>query len=424
MALTWFHVGAYTHPVWVIISYWIDIKMNDESQSNYRWSILGLCVATATLVASIPFSCMPVLFKEISEDLGLSLVEIGTVWGISNLAGLFVSVIGGVLSDRFGLKRLLSVCCILVGITGAMRGLSYSFITLSIAVFLNGIVRLIVPISITKTIGMWFQGRRLGTAMGISAMGMGLGLMLGPMISATILSPLLGGWRGVMVLYGSLSVSVGVLWFLFGKEPDQTDTTAGSSGAVPLRQALSRLVHIKALWLLGLTLLFRSGGITGMTGYLPLYLRDQGWAPASADGALASFYGVSSLCVVPLSSLSDRLGSRKAILFPALIVTLICFGLLPLVDEALVWVLMILSGIFMDGFMAVSVTMLFETEGVGPRDFGTAMGILLTLGGVGNVFSPAVGNSFAALNPGLPFTFWAAFSTVALFTLTPIKERT
>ena len=397
--------------------------MNDEHQTNYRWSILGLSVATSTLVASIPFSCMPVLFKEISEDLGLSLVQIGTVWGIANLAGIFVSVIGGVLSDRFGVKRLLSICCLLVGITGALRGLSYSFITLSFTVFLNGVVRLIVPISITKTIGMWFQGRKLGTAMGISAMGMGLGLMLGPMVSATILSPLLGGWRWVMVLYGGLSVSVGVLWFLFGKEPIQTDTAASSSGAVPLHRALSRLVHIKAIWLLGLTILFRSGGIMGMTGYLPLYLLGQGWEPAYADGALASFYGVSTLCVVPLSSLSDRLGSRKAILFPALIVTLICFGLLPLVDGALVWVLMILSGIFMDGFMAVSMTMLFETEGVGQRDFGTAMGMILTLGMVGSVFSPALGNSFATLNPGLPFAFWAAFSAVAFFTLAPIKER-
>ena len=424
VALTWFHVGAYTLRSLTIPLDRIDLYMDDEHSSNYRWTILGLSVATATLVSTIPFSCMPVLFKEISEDLDLDLVQIGTVWGIASLAGIFVSVIGGALSDRFGVKRLISVCCLLVGITGALRGLSYSFLTLAITVFLNGIVRLIVPISVTKTIGIWFEGRRLGTAMGISAMGMGLGLMLGPMISATILSPLLNGWRGVLVLYGAVSAAVGVLWLVFGREPSQSYSTAGSSGAVPLRQALSRLIHIKALWLLGLTLLFRSGGIMGVTGYLPLYLRNQGWMPASADGALASFYGVSTLCVVPLSSLSDRLGSRKAILFPALIVTMICFGLLPVVDGALVWVMMILSGIFIDGFMAVGVTMLFETKGVGPRDFGTAMGILLTLSQVGSVFSPALGNSFAGLNPGLPFTFWAAFSALALFTLAPIKERT
>ena len=397
--------------------------MTDNIQSNYRWYLLGLAVATGAFVTTIPLSCLPVLFKEISEDLDLTLVQIGTVWGAASLAGIFVSLIGGILSDRFRVKFLLSVTCLLVGITGASRGLSYSFLTLSFTVFLMGIVRLIVPISSTKTIGLWFIDRNLGLAMGISAMGMGLGLMLGPMISATILSPLLGGWRGVMYLYGAVAIIIGILWFLFGREPHEADSTAGESIAEPFRQALSRLIRIKALWLIGFTLLFRMGGIMGMTGYLPLYLREQGWNPASADSTLAVFYGVSTICVVPLSSLSDRLGSRKAILFPALIVTLICFVLLPLVDGAPIWVLMILSGAFMDGSMAVILTMLLETEGVGPRDFGTATGILLTLSQFGSVISPPLGNSFASLHPGLPFIFWAALSAAALFTLAPIKER-
>jgi MFS family permease len=397
--------------------------MTDNTQSNYRWFILGLTVATAAFVATIPISCMPALFKEISEDLNLNLVQIGTVWGIANLAGIFLSLFGGLLSDRFGVKFLLSVSCLLVGITGAVRGLSYSFLTLSFTVFLLGIARTIVPISLTKTIGIWFQGRNLGMVMGVFAMGMGLGLMLGPLISATILSPLLGGWRGVLYLYGAVSIAVSILWFLFGREPPQADSTAGDSISVPFRQALSRLIRIKAIWLIGFTLLLRVGGVMGMIGYMPLYLREQGWTPASADGTLAVFSGVSTICVVPLSSLSDRLGSRKAIMFPALILTLICFILLPLVDGTLIWVLMILSGAFMDGSMAVNLTMLLETEGVGPRDFGTATGILLTLSQFGSVISPPLGNSLASLNPGLPFIFWAALSAAALFTLAPIKER-
>ena len=311
---------------------------------------------------------MPALFKEISEDLSLNLVQIGTVWGVVYLAGIFLSPFGGLLSDRFGVKSLMGVSCLLVGITGAARGLSYSFLTLSFTVFLVGIVRTIIPISLTKTIGSWFQGRNLGMAMGISFMGMGLGLMLGPMISATILSPLLGGWRGVMYLYGAVAITISIFWFLFGREPPQADSTTSDSVAVPFRQALSRIIRIKALWLMGFTLFFRWGGIMGVTGYLPLYLREQGWAPASADGILAVFYGVSMICVVPLSSLSDRLGARKAILFPALILTFIGFVLLPFVDGTPIWVLIIMSGLFIDAFMAIFVTMLFETEVVGPRD--------------------------------------------------------
>jgi len=384
--------------------------------------MLALLVATGAFVAAVPFSCMPVLFKEIADELGLSVVQVGSIWGISSLAGIFVSLIGGVIGDRFGVKLVLGIACVMVGITGALRGLSGDFTALMLTVFLNGIFRLIVPINVTKTVGIWFKGKNLGMAMGISAMGMGLGLMLGPMISATILSPLLGGWRNVMFFYGGVSALIGILWFLFGREPRQADSTDGYTTTVPFREAFSRLIRIRSLWFTGLTMMFRVGCIMGMSGYLPYYLREQGWAAASADGTLATFYAVSVLCAVPLASLSDRVGSRKMILFPALVITVICLGLLPVVDDAIVWVLMVLSGIFMDGFMAITTTILLETDGIGPAYSGTALGIMFTVAQTGSVVSPPVGNSFESINPGLPFTFWAALSVFALVTLTFVKE--
>ncbi len=396
--------------------------MLESPQSGYRWCILALATVTGTFVSAVPFSCMPVLFKEISDDLGLSLVQIGTVWGFASLAGIFVSIIAGLLSDKFGVKPILSVFCILVGITGALRGLSDSFLVLSVTVFVNGIVRLVVPITVSKTIGLWFRGQNLGMAMGIGAMGMGFGLMLGPMISATLLSPALGGWRNVMYLYGVISVLVGILWAFLGREPERLVSSTSESAAVPLRQTLSRLVRLKALWFIGLTMLFRVGCLMGMTGYLPLYLLDKGWTEVSADGTLAAFYAISTLCVVPLAYLSDRLGSRKAILYPAVVTGIVCVGLLPFVDGAAVWALIIVAGIFMDGFMSIIVTMLLETEGVGPVYSGTALGIVFTIVYIGSVTSPPLGNSLEAISPGTPFLFWAALSVVALAVLFFVRE--
>jgi len=365
---------------------------------------------------------MPVLFKEISEDLGLSLVQIGTVWGVVSLAGVFVGLIGGLLGDRFGVRLVLSLACLLVGITGALRGLSVDFVSLTITVFVYGLIRAIIPINVHKTVSIWFQGRNLGMANGVVSMGMGIGLMLGSMISATVLSPLVGGWRNVLFLYGAVSVLIGTLWVLSGKEPHQVNSVAGYSSAVPMRQALSRLVRIKDLWLLGFTLMFRMGCILGMAGYLPLYLQERGWAAASADGTLAGFYAASMIAVVPLSLLSDRLGSRKAILFTALLTAIIGLSLLPVVDGITVWLLMILVGIFMDGFMAVSVTMVQETKGVGPKYSGTALGLVFTISQLGAFISPPLGNSFASINLGLPFIFWASLSGIALITLVFAKE--
>jgi MFS family permease len=395
---------------------------SSPKNQKYRWIILALTTASGTLVASIPSSCMPVLFKEIADDLGLSLVQIGTIWGLGSFAGIFVGIIAGVISDRFGIKRVLSIFSILVGITGALRGISNSYTVLAATAFINGIFRMIIPVTLTKTIGIWFKGKNLALAMGISAMGMGLGLTLGPLISATILSPALGGWRHVLYFYGAISAGMGILWVLFGKESPQSDSAGVTSGTTSFGDMLSKLIRFKALWLIGLALLLRQGCMIGMAGYLPLYLRGQGWGTASADGVLAAYFAVSTICVVPLSYLSDRIGSRKAVLFPAILATTVCIALLPAVNGSMVWVLMICAGIFMDSFMSVAVTMLVETEGLKMAHAGTAIGIVFSIGNIGISAAPPVGNSLAGINPGAPFFFWSFLALLAFIPLALASE--
>ncbi|MGD9118511.1 MAG: MFS transporter [Dehalococcoidia bacterium] len=397
-------------------------KESIHKNEKYRWFLLALLAAIGTFVASIQQSCMPVLFKEISDDLGLDLVQIGTIWGINSLAGIFISILAGFLSDRFGLKLVLSVLCVMSGITGALRGISNSYLVLATTVFLNGIFRLIIPVTITKTIGIWFKGKNLGLAMGIYVMGLGLGLMLGSMISSSVLSPFLGGWRNVLYLYGAIAVVMGIVWILFGREPHHITSNHVSSNAVPLRQSISKLIRNKALWLIGLMFLFRMGCLMGVAGYLPLYLREQGWEAARADGVLAAFYAISTLCAIPLSFLSDRLGLRKPILYLALVVALICVSLIPVVEDRMIWFLILLTGVFMDGSISITFTILLETEGINSAYSGTATGLLYTLTFIGIVVSPPLGNSLANINLGTPFFFWASLSVPALIMLILTKE--
>jgi MFS family permease len=395
-----------------------------ENNSLVRnWHILALITITGTLAVAIPFSCMPVLFSEISQDLGLSLVQIGVVWGIASMAGIFVSILAGVLTDKFGVKTILWIFCILTGLTGALRGLSHDFFSLAATVFLNGMARLFIPVAVTKAVGLWFKGPRLGLAQGIGALGMGAGLMLGPLISATVLSPALGGWKHVMFFYGGISASIGILWLVIGKTPPEASTTDQLFAQIPIRQALSRLLRIKELWLLGVSLMLRIGGIMGMTGYLSLYLsEDRLWDKVAADGALSIFYALSTIFVVPLSFLSDKIGLRKAIMLPAMVMTMIGIGLVPLVSDNIVWVLMALAGMTMDGFMALLTTTLMETKEVGMAYTGMAVGIIFTIAQIGNLFSPPLGNYFARINPGLPFAFWAFISLGGLITFFFVRE--
>ena len=386
-----------------------------HNRSNYRWYILVLAALTFTFTVAMPTMCMPVLFEEISKDLKLNLVQIGAVWGMVPLAGMFVVLIGGLLGDRFGTKRVLSAGCLLAGLAGALRGLSGNFISLAATLFLFGLLSAMIPPVVHKTCGVWFSGRHLGLANGIVSMGMAVGFTVGAMISATVLSPLLGGWRNVMFLYGAISVVISVLWLLTRSEPNQIEPSTDSASTVPLRQALSRVVRIRDMWLLGFILVGQSGCVQGMLGYLPLHLREIGWTGASADGALAAFHATSMVGVIPMVLLSDRLGSRKAALFAATLMTAVGVGLLSVADGATVWASVIIAGIVRDGFMAVLMTTIIEIDGVGAAYAGTAMGLVLTLARLIAFLSPPIGNSLADINLGLPFVFWAALAAVALF---------
>ena len=396
--------------------------MINDSQSNYRWYVLILATLTFALVSTVPRMCMPVLFKEISEDLGLNLVEIGTVWGMIALAGVFMGLIGGLLVDYFGVRRTLIIVCFLAGVAGGLRGIAGDFFSLAATMFLFGAVASFIPKAGHKAAGIWFP-QRLGLANGILSIGMTIGSMAGSMLSATVLSPLLGGWRKVMFLYAVPPVVLSLLWLVTGRERSDVGSPGSDAGTVPFRQAISRVFRSKRVWIIGLILMGQGGSMQGMSGYLPLYLRNIGWTPASADSVMGIRAGVSTIATVPMTLLSDRLGLRKGILVPALLISAICLGLLPLADGFGVWLLVIFFSICRSGMMALFLSMVMETEGIGGAYAGTAMGMTSTISMLGGFFSPPLGNSLADINLGLPFVFWAALSAVSLLGFLFIEER-
>jgi cyanate permease len=289
-------------------------------------------------------------------------------------------------------------------------------------VFLNGLVRLVLPVAVVKIIGLWFKGKNLGLAQGVGAFGMGFGLMLGPLISAAYLSPWLDGWRNVMYVYGAIAVFFGIIWLIFGREPSRTGASGGAAEHIAIGTALVRVLRNKYVWFLAFMLFFRVTCLMSMTGYIPTYLKDLGWAGASADWTLSAFYAASIIFVIPVSLFSDRMGARKPVLLVGIVISFIAVGLIPYVQGPGVWVMMILAGFLMDGFMAIFTAQLLETEGVGPALSGTAIGVVFTVAQLGNTIFPPIGNQLASFGPEWPFLFWAALGAAALVPFFLVKE--
>ncbi|UCH23124.1 MAG: MFS transporter [Deltaproteobacteria bacterium] len=373
---------------------------------SYKWLVLTLSTFTFTFVVAIPRMSLPVLFDEISADLNLSLVQVGWIWGIGYVLGILVGFIGGPVGDRFGPRRTLAVACLVMGMAGAARGLSNGFTMLALTTLITGFASSSIPMNVHKTCGVWFPKEQLGMANGVVAVGMALGFLLGSLLAATVFSPLFGGWRNVLFVYGAVAILFGMYW-LFSQEKAGPEDQQ-SNQVITFREAIEHVIRLRNVWILCIATAGVSGCVNGMLGFLPLYLRDLGWEPAIADSTLASFHAVSMLFAIPIALLSDRIGSRRGVLMTAALLIGIGTGLLGFSNGVLILAAVLLAGISRDGFMAITMTAVIEEKGIGPRFAGSAAGLIMSVMGIANVFAPPVGNWLAKFGSGLPFLFWAS----------------
>jgi len=93
---------------------------------------------------------------------------------------------------------------------------------------------------------------------------MAMGFLIGSMISATLLSPWLGGWRHVLFFYGAIAMTLSLPWYLARPTPGTAGHSTIESGSASLGQAVSHIVRVKGVWQLGLVLLCVSAASRGL----------------------------------------------------------------------------------------------------------------------------------------------------------------
>ena len=379
---------------------------NHDQSKSYKWLVLTISTFTFTFVVAIPQMSLPVLFDEISAELGLSLVQVGWIWGAGSVLGILVGLIGGPIGDRFGPRRTLAVACLLMGIAGAARGLSNSFTMLTVTTLITGFAQWSIPMNVHKTCGVWFPKEQLGIANSVVSVGMALGFLLGGLLAATVFSPVFGGWRNVLFVYGVVAMLFAMFWCFSQEKAGVEDRQRND--LITFREAIWQVIRLRNVWILCIATAGVSGCVNGMLGFLPLYLRDLGWKPAIADTTLASFHAVSLLFAIPMALLSDRVGSRRGILMAAALLIGFGTGLIGFSSGVFISMAVLIAGLSRDGFMALTMTTIIEEKGIGARLAGSAIGLNMSIMGIANVFAPPIGNWLAGFGTGFAFLFWAS----------------
>jgi len=374
-----------------------------------------LTLAATFMIAGISRMCMPVLFKEIATDLHLNLVDVGLVWGIDPLAGVFMSVPGGLLADRFGIKRTTAVICIASAIFGASRGISTDLIGLLISSFLLGAVGSTIATVGTKATSVWFNDRHLKLTNALIFMAVFSGQMVATCFSDTFFSPLFGGWRNVLLIYAVPVLIIGLLWLTYrGSQPIVARDIKPKSPGSGLIPSLLHVVRIRNVWIIGIVLLSIVGAITSINGYLPLYLRNIGWEPAVADSAVTLMLAGAMAGTIPVMIFSGKSVPPKTAVVISVIVMAACISLVPLFSGPATWILIIATGFVRSIPSVLTAVLVLESKEVGSQHAGTAIGVVYAMGMLGAFIFPPLGNSLAVYYPGLPFIFWGTMCIVCL----------
>jgi OFA family oxalate/formate antiporter-like MFS transporter len=275
--------------------------------NNRFFAVFACAVGLGLGFTPVFLSTLPTLLKPMAAAYGWSRTEAAAGIAVTTLFLSLGMPFVGRLVDRFGVRPVVIASTTLF----AVMLFIFSRLQGSIALYLASAAVLGVsavgttPLTYMTVLTKWFDAR-LGTAVGVAMLGMGLGYAAMPLVAARWSQTL--GWRGAFVGLAALA-AIGVVNAVFLlHEPlravgAQAASTSGELPGMSLREAL----RTRVLWLLAGCAFLVSLAIAGTAVHLVSLMSDRGYVISDAATA-GALMGVSVLIARFLTGIMlDRL---------------------------------------------------------------------------------------------------------------------
>ncbi len=219
-------------------------------------SAIALMFGPSTLVTAI----FGVFAAGVEAQTGWSHSDVAYGSTIISLIVLVTSPLQGFLADRFGGRRLVLICTPLFGLCL----IALNFAIQSIDAFYLACAGLALtgfglwPLSHMKVVAAWFD-RRLGIALGITNVGIGIGAAIYPILFGIGYRSI--GWTGVYTILGLILLVV--IWpmsWRWLREAPATEPLRAGPGDVFGPPTLRAALHFRAFWI-GIAIFFTLGCI-------------------------------------------------------------------------------------------------------------------------------------------------------------------
>lgn len=380
------------------------------TQARRSTSALDAIAYAGIFVFGIVMALLGAVMPLLTERLGLSLGDVGTVFLVTNGSMLAASIITGPAIDRFGMRLPLGLGAMLVGVALSSIAVSRSTSGLLLAVSLLGLGGGAVNATANTLIAdLHEDAEEKAAALNVLGVFFGFGALLLPFSIGALLSTV--GLTNLLFAAGALAVVTGLVANRMRFPPPKL------AGGMPFA-GVGRFIRMPLVLAFAGLLFFQSGNEFLLGGYFTTFLtRDMGVPVAQSSYVLAAFWASIMVARVFLSRAVLRLGSYRTVLAAALVAAAGAFTVSAASSAPVAIAGMIVTGFALAGIFP---TVLGMAGGAFAAHSGTVFGILFTVALTGGMTMPWIAGHLAEaaglravfVMGGVSFLVIAAFNRV------------
>lgn len=391
----------------------MDVSANLSAQTpqgNTRVLILATLAFAVCFAGWALFSPLAIYFK---TEFKLSSTSVGLLLAAPVLLGSIARVPIGVLTDKYGGRRVFSLLLLFGFFPLCIAGFAKSYSSLLVCGFFFGLVGTSFAVGIPQ-VSQWYPKEKQGLALGIYGVG-NIGSAF-----ATFGAPLLAesvGWHKVFIIYSvPLLIMAFVYWFFSADAPRPAHRKPPTFGDKMKVYKSSNLI-----WVFCLFYFMTFGFFVSFSLWLPSYFKDfYKITPVKAGSFTAVFVFATTFSRILGGYLGDHIPGRRILVVLSLVIlgVLIFLNLnVSLTSSLTVFYLMGICLGIGNGVIFKLVAEYF------PGDTGTVGGMVGAAGGLGGFFLPIILGTIRDYtnNYSLGFIF---VSLVCLICLSFMEEKT